>query len=36
MYGNAMSGTKEEVKALDTYIKLMRAAELVTTRTTGT
>lgn len=25
-------GTQEEVRALDTYIKLMRAAELVTTR----
>lgn len=25
-------GTKDEVRALDTYIKLMRAAELVTTR----
>jgi MarR family 2-MHQ and catechol resistance regulon transcriptional repressor len=30
--GTRYRGTKEEVKALDTYIKLMRAAELVTTR----
>ena len=30
--GTRYRGTQEEVRALDTYIKLMRAAELVTTR----
>ena len=30
--GTRYRGTKDEVRALDTYIKLMRAAELVTTR----
>lgn len=30
--GTHYSGTEEEVKALDAYIKLMRAAESVTTR----
>lgn len=33
--GTRYRGTQEEVRALDTYIKLMRAAELVTTRIHG-
>lgn len=31
--GTRYRGTEEEVRALDTYIKLIRATELVTTRT---